>query len=63
MPLLVDRFRWYVAHWALTLSETGSMEDVEAGKAALPEVIADLTSCVDVYLKKETPPGEVKQKL
>ena len=39
------------------------MDDVESGKAALPEVITDLTSCVDVYLKTDTPPGEVKQKL
>ena len=46
-------FRWYVAHWALTLSGSGDMEDVEAGKKALPEVISDLSNCVDVYLKKE----------
>ena len=45
-------FRWYIAHWALTLSETGDMEDVESGKKALPDVISDLSNCIDMYLKK-----------
>lgn len=48
-------FRWYIAEWATTFSESNDATDVAAAKKALPSVLADLKQIMKVYLENKNP--------